>query len=99
MVWILVIMHDFHPVIDLDFINRCCHSWGVAREVVKGSVAGYRVNAFIFADLNDLNNMVVERLLQLQINTQEFSGDDVAGISVGFDEAFFIVEIVIVLIV
>ncbi len=63
MVWILVTLHDFHPVIDLDFINCGCHSWGVAREVVEGGIAGRHINAFVFAGLNDLNNVVVVRLL------------------------------------
>jgi hypothetical protein len=61
-VWILVILHESHPVIDIDFINRGCCSWGVAREVVQGGIVGCHINAFVFAGLNDLNNLVVARL-------------------------------------
>ncbi len=99
MVLIFVILHNFHPVINLDFINHGCHSWSVAREVVNGGIVGRRINAFVFAGLNDLNNVVVVRLLQLQVNTQKFSEDAGAGIGVGFDEAFIVVEIVFVPIV
>ncbi len=96
MVWVLVILHDFHPVTDLDLIDHGPHCWAVAREVIKGGVAGCCVNAFIFAGLNDLNNVVLARLLRLQVNTQELSGDAGAGISVRFGKAFFVVEIVVV---
>ncbi len=83
-------------VIDLDFIDHDHHSWSVAREVVEGGVAGHHVNAFVFAGLNDLNDMVVARLLQLQVNTREFSGDAGAGISDGFNKPFIIIEIILV---
>jgi hypothetical protein len=94
-VWILAILHDVHPVINLNLIDCGHHSWGVEREVVKGGVAGCYVNVFVFSGLNDLNNVVVARLLQLEVNTQEFRGDAGVGISVGFNKAFFVVEIVI----
>ena len=38
--------------------------------------------------------MVVARLLQLEVDTREFRGDAGEGISVGFNKAFFVVEIV-----
>jgi hypothetical protein len=94
-VWILIILHDFHPVINLDLIEHCCHSWSVVREVVEGDNAGRRINAFIFAGLNNLKDVVLVRLLQLQVNTQEFSGNAGAGIGVGFNKAFIVIEIVI----
>jgi hypothetical protein len=62
-VWILVILHDFHLVINLELIDCGRHSWGVAREVLEGGVAGRCINVFVFASLNDLNDVVVARLL------------------------------------
>ncbi len=94
-VWILAILHDVHLVINLNLIDCSHHSWGVEREVVKGGVAGCCVNAFVFSGLNDLNHVVVARLLQLEVNTREFRDDAGVGISVGFDKAFFVVEIVV----
>jgi hypothetical protein len=62
-VWILVVLHNLHPVNELNFINYGHDSWSVAREVVEGGVVGHCINAFIFAGLNDLNNLVVARFL------------------------------------
>ncbi len=77
-------------------MNRSHHSWGVKHKVLKGGIASHRINAFVFAGLNDLNNVVVARLLQLKVNTQKFSRDAGAGIRVGLGKAFFVVEIVVV---
>ncbi len=95
-VWILVILHDFYPVIDFDFINRGHHSWSVVREVIEGGILGRRINGVVFAGLNNLNDMVVARLLQLQVNIRNFSRDAGVGICVRFDKAFIVVEIIVV---
>jgi hypothetical protein len=46
-------------VVNLDLIYRCGHSCGLVWEVVQGCVALRSVNMFIFAFLNDFNNLVV----------------------------------------
>ena len=51
------------PVVNLDLVDRCGHSCRLVWEVIQGCIALRSVNTFVFAFLNDFDNLVVTGLL------------------------------------
>jgi hypothetical protein len=55
----VIFFWEVSPVVDLDLVNRRGHSCGLVWAVVKRCVALRGVNMFVFAFLNDFNNLVM----------------------------------------
>ncbi len=58
----VIFFWEVGPVVDLDLVYRGGHSCRFAWEVVQGCVALCGINMFIFAFLNDFDNLVVTGL-------------------------------------
>ncbi len=58
----VVFFWEIGPVVNLDLVNHSGHSCRLVGEVVQGCVALRSVNTFVFAFLNDFDNLVVTGL-------------------------------------
>ncbi len=58
----VIFFWEVSPVVDLDLIYRGGHSCRFVWEVVQGCIALRGVNTFVFAFLNDFDDLVVTGL-------------------------------------
>jgi hypothetical protein len=92
-VWVLMCLLLFDPVINFDILNRHEHSCSVAREIIKGGIAYGGIYMFIVAGLEHFDNMVMVQLLGFEVNAREFGRELGVAIRI-LDEALFILQVV-----
>ncbi len=91
--WVLVCLLLFDPVVHFNIIDRHEHSCSVAREIIEGGVAYGGINTFIFAGLKHFNNVVTVWLLGFEVDAREFGRELGVALRI-LDEALFILQVI-----
>jgi hypothetical protein len=94
-VWDLVCLLLFDPVVDFGFLDRCEHSCNVARKIMEEGVAYGGIDEFIVSGLEHFDDVVMVWLLGFKVDAGEFSRE--LGVALGIlKEALFVLQVVII---
>ncbi len=77
------------------FVNGSRHFCSLVGEVIKGCIALHSIHTFVFAVVDDFDNVVMVWLLQFKVNTGKY-GRDVGMGNVRLNKALGVFKIVIV---
>jgi hypothetical protein len=88
----------FREIECVDFIDGGRNSCILLGEVIEGCIAVHSVDTFVFALFNNVDHLVVLRLLRFKFDTREF-GRNIGVGNIQFDKSLIVFEVIIVLVV
>jgi hypothetical protein len=94
-VWVLVCLLLFDPVVDFDIVNLREHSCSVARAIIEGGVAYGSIDTFIIAGLEHFDDVVMVWLLGFEVDAKEFGKELRVALGI-LDEALYILQVIII---